>query len=462
MLGYKLPDDFLIGTGSSAFQIEGATDRDGRTPSIMDYYGKKYANQTLTVGGKDNVYDDDVYDTAAFFYDNYEAYIEDMKKTGQNTFRMSVAWPRIIPDGTGEVNPKGIEFYNKVLDKLHECGITVLLDLLHWDLPMAIEDRGGYAADEFPEWYEHFARVCFENFAGERVAMWSTFNEACVSVWEGYGSSTFAPHYNDVKKGLKGVHMVNIAHFRAIKAFREMGCPGKIGTVNNINNFNPARLNKEDMDAAFFSTNNRFDIFTEPQIKGQYPKELFYGEPNLAQYMPEGFEEALQKWFEPMDFLGVNYYTTRRVIYDPEAKYKFKILPGYHVLEGGKTGVGFDPYPAGLLDILIYIKERYDNPYVLITENGLPSKDIGNKEIECDDEYRISYIREHLRMVARAIALGVNVHGYYYWIDADALEWRTSNQLRFGLTWVDRKTGERCWKNSRYFFSDICKTHQIY
>ena len=192
MYDYKLPEDFLLGTANSAFQSEGAWERDGKSETIMDSFAKRYAGKTLPGTNKGAALTQDMPDRGCFFYDNYEAYIEDMAKTGQNTFRLSLSWSRILPEGTGAVNPKGIEFYNKVINKLIACNIVPMVDLYHWDLPQCLMDRGGFENPAFPEWFEAYAKVCFEAF-GDRVKLWSTFNESANSATQGYGAASFPP-----------------------------------------------------------------------------------------------------------------------------------------------------------------------------------------------------------------------------------------------------------------------------
>ena len=194
MYGFRLPKNFLIGTANSAFQSEGAWDRDGKSESVMDHYARTYAGKPMRkIGsGKDQVvacYSTELPDRGCFLYDHYEEYIADMKKTGQNTYRMSLAWPRIIPTGVGEVNPKAIEFYNKYINCLLENDIIPFVDLYHWDLPQCLQEKGGFLNPEFPQWFEDYAKVCFEAF-GDRVKMWSTFNEPDICVGGGYGRVT--------------------------------------------------------------------------------------------------------------------------------------------------------------------------------------------------------------------------------------------------------------------------------
>ena len=454
MFEFTLPKDFLIGTANSAFQSEGAWDKDGKSMSVIDHYSRLYAGKPHPTTGK--MLTEHSPDDGCFFYDNYEAYIEDMQKTGQNVYRLSLAWPRILPDGIGEVNPKGIAFYNKVIDKLISCGITPFVDLLHWDLPMCLQEKGGYVNPEFPEWFEYYARVCFAAF-GDRVPMWSTSNEVAVTVGSGYGTGGFPPYVQDLKLKMLGNHHVILSHFRAVRAYREMGFTGQIGIVHAITPVYPADTAKpEDIAAAHRSVLNRFEIYMSPMVDGCYPRRLLVEAPQVLAAMPENFQQDIEKWFAPMDFVGINYYNSARTQFVPDNYLLAKGVENFYTAPGQK----FEAYPAGLMDVLTYVWQRYGLP-VYISENGMGVETNNMEEEDCSDSWRIEYLREHLRMVSRAIKLGVGVKGYFYWNDADSYETQSGYRYRFGLTWVDRATGRRRWKDSRHYFSKVCKTRMV-
>lgn len=453
----KFPEDFLIGTANSAFQSEGAYDRDGKSMSMMDHFAREYAGQFLPgIAKKGRVMTNELPDDGCFFYDNYEEYIEDMKKTGQNTYRLSLAWPRIIPNGVGEVNQKGIDFYNKVINKLIACGIEPFVDLLHWDLPMSLHYMGGYKNPAFPDWFEAYAKVCFENF-GDRVKMWSTVNEPCVSITSGYIDGRFPPFEKDLKMGLLAGHHMILAHFRAVRLYHSMNMGGKIGAVNAIIPVYPAEFNEDDLGAARRQSEIRFDWWSEAMVKGFYPPKLLEECPGYLEAMPENYAEELRNNFEPMDFLGINYYVTSRTTYNPDNLGRSTRVQTFYTQPGLKN----DYYPAGLMDALLYVRDRYDNIEVYITENGLCIPQSEDEEESCNDELRVTYLREHFRMMYRALLAGVNLKGYYYWNDADSYEQLSGYSQLFGLTWVDRKTGRRRWKKSRYYFQQICQTKMV-
>ncbi len=429
----------------------------------MESYHKKYAGTygphfTMEEGAaKGRVpYSHFQCDKGCFFYDHYEEYIEDMAKTAQNTYRLSLSWPRIIPDGVGQVNPKGIEFYNKVIDKLIACGIEPFVDLYHWDLPQVLQDKGGIANPSFPDWFEAYAKVCFEAF-GDRVKLWSTFNETQVSVYCGYCTASFPPLIKNRAVSLQACHYNMIAHFRAVRLYKSMNLGGKIGAVNCIPAITPANMTEEDELAAQVSRDWNFGWWTEPMLEGTYPKIVLENCPDIADAMPPHYQEEMDKYFVKMDFIGINYYIPQRASYNPNSPVKTSRVENFY----GTPGQAFVPYPAGLFDVVQYIGDRYGNVEMYITENGCALPNQYNKEAEIDDPERITYLREHLRMVCRLIKCGYNLKGYYYWNDADSYEVFIGDELRFGLTWVDHNTGERVWKKSCYYFSEICKSRMV-
>lgn len=452
--GHRLPEDFLLGTGNSAFQSEGAWHKDGKSESIMEHFAVEYAGKCSPHAKPGAApFTTETGENGCFFYDNYEAYIEDMQKTGQNTFRMSLAWPRIIPDGTGEVNMAAIDHYNKVIDKLLECGIEPFVDLYHWDMPYCLFERGGFLSEEFPLWFENYARVCFEHF-GDRVKLWSTFNEAQVAVGTGIMLGNFPPFMRDVRLGeLGSLHLI-LAHFRAVRLYKSMHLGGKIGCVNAFINVTPLKNCEEDIAAVERRIEHYFGWWVQPMLKGSFPEVLLRECPRIRDNMPENYQEQLDRWFIPMDFIGVNYYMTKGAAYKEDTIARATVVESFY----SAPGQSFAPYPAGLLDVIQYVADTYPGVEIYITENGCAQENTRKEESELHDPERIAYIREHLRMVARAIRAGYPVKGYYYWNDADSYEELSGYDLTFGLTWVDQQTGRREWKDSRYYFSSICKT----
>lgn len=236
-----------------------------------------------------------------------------------------------------------------------------------------------------------------------------------------------------------------------------MNLGGKIGAVNCTRAIHPAWMKEEDIDAVEIQYERGFGWWTQPMLEGTYPQMLIEKIPYIRDNMPEHYQEDLDKWFVPMDFVGLNYYQAARTQYDPTKKMLSKAAEPFF----SSPGQQFIPYAPGLFDAVMYITEKYNGVEIYITENGCALPNINDKEKECDDEDRISYIREHLRMVCRLLKCGANLKGYMYWNDADSYEEGEGYRLRFGLTWVDHKTGERVWKKSRYYFSEICKSRLV-
>ena len=459
MYEFLFPEDFLLGTAHSAFQSEGAWDRDGKSMSMMDHFSVAYAGKPVPSslkGKKVRYVSQDTPEQGCFFYDHYEEYIEDMAKTGQNTFRMSLSWPRIIPTGHGEVNQKAIDHYNKVIDLLLSKGITPLVDLCHWDVPQCLyEEDGAFKSDKFPEWFEAYARVCFAAF-GDRVKLWSTFNEACVSINGGYMKASFPPYEASLQGGLKAVVNTAVAHHRAVRAYREMGFDGQIGAVMVIVPIIPGTFDPADIGAARRMAMYRYDLYMGPFAEGKFSEEWLDECPAYREALPADYKERLQEYYTPMDFVGLNYYHCDRTSYNPNNDLGANFVENFYAAPGQKFGT----YPQGLMDVVWYAWTRYQLP-IYITENGLGYDDQHDEELDCNDDNRITYLREHLRMVIRCIRMGLPVKGYYYWNDADCFEQQSGYSGRFGLTWVDKDTGRRRWKKSRYYFSDICKSRMV-
>lgn len=453
----RFPEDFLFGTAASAFQSEGAYDRDGKSLSMMDHFARAYAGQFVPgVRKKGYIMTTETPDDGCFFYDNYKEYIADMKKTGQNTFRMSLAWPRLIPDGVGEVNQKAVDFYNDVINTLLENGIQPFVDIYHWDLPMELYEKGGFLSEEFPDWFEVYARVCFESF-GDRVKLWSTFNEACVFITSGYVEGRFPPFIKDQRSGTLAGHHILLAHFRAVRLYRKLGQGGKIGAVNAIVPVYPATTEQADIDAARRQSEVRFDWWMQPMAEGRYPERLLAECPVYREAMPDGYAEELKSSFEPMDFIGLNYYIPSRSAFEADTPALSKRVETFY----SQPGIKNDVYPAGLLDSVLYVMEKYGNMEMYITENGLCLPNTGDEEQEVNDDVRITYLREHLRMAARAVKMGANLKGYYYWCDTDAYEQLIGTSQRYGLTWIDYKTGRRRWKKSRDYYKKVIESKTV-
>jgi len=443
MITFPFPKDFLFGTASSSFQIEGAPYADGKAENHWDYMCRVYP---------ESFHENAKTDPGAWFYKNYKEDIVEMKKQGLKTFRMSLSWTRILPGLTGEVNPKGIAFYNDVIDRLLENGIEPFVDLYHWDTPMALEEQGGMKDRKFLDYFLEYAKVCFENF-GDRVKYWSTINEPGVFCFQHYsnGPKGWYPFGDSAADGYRAAHHVLLAHFRTVKLYRQMGLTGKIGAVIDASSIFPKDPAGKDALAAMYQYERGAGWWLDPIFFGKYPQLLLNDCPYYRDVLPEGAIEELAREFVPSDMIGINFYYPGTVEYKEDSPAKSTHVPTFIA----QTDHRFATYPAGLYDLMLFLTDRYNRPEIYITENGLGVLDPGDYDQNINDDNRIAYLREHLRMLSRSIRAGANVKGYYYWSHFDSLESRSGYRWRFGLTYVDHETGRRERKKSWYYYQKV-------
>ncbi len=447
MIKFRFPDGFLFGTGSSAFQIEGSPYADGKGENTWDYsvrnYPEKFYNNAKT-------------EPASHFYTHYKEDIEEMRRQGLKSFRFSISWARIMPEGRGRVNPLGIAFYNDVIDRLIAAGIEPFVDIFHWDLPQALAEIGGFKNPDIIEYFVEYARVCFESF-GDRVKLWSTVNEPTVFCTAPYVDGRWYPFETDIRGALLASHNTLICHFRTVKLYREMGLKGKIGAVIDVVPVYPKDPTGKDVLAAQYQFERGSGWWLYPMFRGHYPENIIRDCDGFRAAMPEGAEEEIAREFVPMDFLGMNYYYPGFAEYDESSIDKSTRVESYYVQEGQY----FALYPIGLYDAVNFVTREFGRPEIYITENGLGLVDSGNKEEILEDDVRISYLREHLRMIVRSIEGGADVRGYYYWSNFDSLEATSGYRFRFGFYYVDFETGERTRKKSWEYYRRIISTSLV-
>ena len=447
MVTFKLPEGFLFGTGSSAHQVEGAPYADGKGENIWDYEHRVnpeyFNNQSSTKEG-------------AFFYENYEKDIQDMKEQGLGSFRFSISWTRILPKGYGEINQAGIDHYNKVINCLLEAGIEPFVDVFHWDLPQGLAEIGGWKNREIIDHFVNFAKICFENF-GDRVKYWSTMNEPSVFAMAPYLEGYMRPFEKSLEGGLLAAHIALICHFRTVRLYREMGLKGKIGAVIAVVPTYPKTPSEKDVLAAKIQMDRVCGWWLDPILTGKYPETILKECPDYLNAMPKGYSEELAREYSPVDMIGLNYYYPAFVEYREDLPEKSTHMENYYVQEGQL----FQLYPAGLFDAMMYMTEKYNRPEIYIAENGLGVLYDGDKEKEINDENRISYLREHLRMISRSIDAGADIRGYYYWSNFDMFEGSAGYSYRFGLNFTDYETGERTRKKSWYYYQKLIKTGSV-
>ena len=445
MVSFEFPEKFLFGTGSSCYQIEGSAYADGKTENMWDWatrlYPEKYKNtKTEPTSG---------------FYKHYKEDIKEMKELGLKSFRFSISWTRIFPEKDGEINQAGVDFYNDVIDRLLENGIEPFVDIYHWDLPVYLMEIGGFSNREIIKYYTKFAKACFENF-GDRVKLWSTMNEPSVFCVSAFSYGQWPPYEVDFTKAMNSVQNALICHYRTVKMYREMNLKGKIGAVIAIVPVTPYDPGSKDILAATISMERGSLMWLDPMFFGKYPQTLLKECPMYSEILTKEYEEELAREFVPMDMIGLNYYYPGCSKYDESNPEKATRVENYYMVEGQK----FQNYPAGLYDAMMFVKKRYNNPEVYIAENGLGLDDT-NKEEMVNDDVRVKYLREHLRMVVRSIDAGCNIKGYYYWSNFDSFENGAGYTVRFGLNYVDFETGERTRKKSWYYYQKIIKDGMV-
>lgn len=437
----QFPKEMKWGTATASYQIEGAVKEGGRGPSIWDTFSK--------TPGK--VYNGDNGDVACDSYHRYEEDIEIMKDLGINMYRFSVAWPRIFPNGVGEVNKEGIDYYHRLVDGLLEAGIEPLCTLYHWDLPQALQDQGGWDNRETIDAFVNYAKTMFKEFDG-KITKWITFNEPwCVSFLSNY-LGAHAPGNTDLQLATNVAHHLHVAHGKTVQAFRELGTKGEIGYAPNVEWNEPYSTKQEDIDACARANAFFIEWFFDPVFKGSYPTFLvdWFKDRGVTVPILDGDMEIIN---QPIDFVGINYYTGSVGRYkENEGLFEHeRVDTGYE-----KTDIGWNIYPEGFYNVLRYLTDRYGTFPIYITENG----SCYNNEVEngkVNDQGRIDYLKQHLVSLNRAMQSGVNIKGYLTWSLLDNFEWAEGYKMRFGIVHVNYRTLERTKKESFYWYQHMLK-----
>jgi beta-glucosidase len=439
----RFPAGFLWGAATSAYQIEGSPLADGAGASIWHRF-------THTPGRTASG------DTGDVACDHYRRWAEDvdlMRSLGLNAYRFSLAWARLLPEGRGRVNAKGVDFYSRLIDRLLEAGIRPSVTLFHWDLPAALDDRGGWLNPDSVGWFADYAEVAFRAF-GDRVPMWTTLNEPWVVVDAGYLHGVNAPGHRNVFEAPIAMHHLLLAHAAAVRVYRG-GWKQQIGLVVNLEPKDPASERAEDVAAA-----RRADVYNnywhlDPVFFGRYPDGM---DEIFGEAWPAFAAEDVARIKEPIDFVGVNYYT-RRVVRDDDGALPPRAAP---VPTPGAVTMttGWEVHPAGLTRALVWVRERYGAVPVYVTENGAAFEDPAVPvDGRVDDPLRVACYRGHLVAVLDAIRAGVDVRGYFAWSLLDNLEWSSGFTLRFGITHVDFATQRRTVKSSGAYYREVIRTN---
>ena len=433
-LAQRFPRGFLWGAATSAFQIEGSTSADGRGESIWD----EFCRVPGAVAGGDTG------DPACDHYRRYRKDVDLMARLGLGAYRFSIAWPRVLPEGTGRVEQAGLDFYDRLVDALLERGIQPFVTLYHWDLPQALQERGGWASPDAVGWFGEYAAVVAERL-GDRVHDWITLNEPAVQAFVGHLDGRHAPGIRDLATALQVADHQLLAHEAGAAAVRAAVRAAQVGIALSIVHVEPATRDPEDEAAARRVDGGEHRWFLEPLVGRPYPEDLaaWYDArvPDLALAAGRGLNE-------PLDFLGVNYYTRHLVRASAEGRLgaEREEAPGLE-----RTALGWEVFPDGLRAQLWRLRRDYGPLRLLVTENGAAYDE------PVKDEQRRRYLESHLGAVADALADGVLVEGYFAWSLLDNFEWAQGYSARFGLVHVDYETQRRTVRESGRWYAALVK-----
>lgn len=450
------PPGFLWGTATASYQIEGAVHEDGRGASIWDTYSRQPGA----------VWNGDTGDIACDHYHRVGEDLELMRQLGVGSYRFSVAWTRIQPDGKGPANQAGLDFYRRLVDGLRERDIEPTLTLYHWDLPQALEDAGGWVERDTAERFAEYVDIVARSL-GDGVTRWITLNEPWCSAWLGYGSGRHAPGIQDLGCAAAANHHLLLAHGMAVPILRAAIPDVKVGITLNLGVFRPGTDHEEDVSAAQRADGNLNRLFLEPVFHGRYPEDMLEHYAGLTPGFSVVRDGDLESIATPLDFLGINYYfpgTVMDATRTKEARAAGYLVPlseqfpDLRVLSletpgSETTSMGWEVDASGLAELLVRVKKEYTSLPIYITENGAAFDDYVDPNGHVLDHERIDYLRDHITAVHDAIGAGVNVQGYFVWSLLDNFEWAFGYSRRFGIVWVDFPTGNRLPKASFHWYA---------
>ncbi|WP_062216543.1 GH1 family beta-glucosidase [Streptomyces sp. NBRC 109706] len=448
----RFPDGFVWGTATASYQIEGAVAEDGRGPSIWDTFAHTPGKIT---GG----------DTGDIADDHYHRYPEDislMADLGVSHYRFSLAWPRIQPEGRGQLNGAGVDFYSRLVDSLLERGIQPWVTLYHWDLPQPLEDAGGWPERDTAERFAEYAAVVQQRL-GDRVKDWTTLNEPWCSAFLGYASGIHAPGRTDGPAALRAAHHLMLGHGLATRALREQGARD-VGITVNLYPVDPATDSAADRDAARRIDGLMNRVFLDPLLRGAYPEDLLKDLSSVTDtdHVRDGDLAIINT---PLDFLGVNYYT-RHVVRAGTATGRPSNWVGSEDVEFVKRGIpetamGWEIDPDGLYETLTRVWREYGPLPLYVTENGAAFDDRVEADGRVRDEARRAYLESHFAAAHRALSEGVDLRGYFVWSLMDNFEWAHGYGKRFGLVHVDFETQRRTMKDSGHWLAEITRANGL-
>jgi len=433
----SLPRDFVWGAATASYQIEGAAHEDGRSESVWDRF-------CATPGKVRNGDDGSI---ACDFYHRYRDDIGLMRELGLDAFRFSVAWPRVLPAGRGPVNEKGLDFYDRLVDELLGSGITPFVTLFHWDTPQVLEDEGGWPSRDIVDAFSEYVTAVATRL-GDRVTHWITHNEPWVVSWVGHAWGHHAPGRTSDPDALATAHHLLLSHGRAVQILRELSPGSEIGITLNLDFPYPATDDEADVAAARWVDGLHNRWFLDPIFEGRYPADMAE---EWAPIMPEVRDGDLETISAPIDFLGINNYTSPLVGADDNGG-RSQIVRRQGVEH---TDMGWEIVPDGLHDLLVRVHRDYDPGAIYITENGCAFPDVRGHDGSVGDLERQSYFESYIDAAARAAGEGVPLRGYFAWSLLDNFEWAWGYWKRFGLVYIDYPTLERVPKGSFYWYRDL-------
>lgn len=437
------PAHFLWGAATSAYQIEGATHEDGRGPSIWDQYaatpGKTFQGETGDIAT-----------------DHYHRVREDVALMAQlhlNAYRFSIAWPRILPQGTGAINERGLDFYERLVNTLLEYRITPVVTLYHWDLPLALHERGGWLNRDTALAFADYVEIVVKRL-GDRVRWWTTLNEPWCSAYLGYGTGHNAPGMTDMQSAFIAGHHLLLAHGLALPRLRAHARQAQVGITLNPIPIYAVDDQPETQQAAERADTLTNRWFLDPLFRRRYPDGIF-AQANVAPPSIEADDMAVIA--APIDFLGVNTYS-RQLVRAPGEKQSGS-TPGYEIVDriAGPiyTEVGWEVFPQALTDVLVRIYQDYSPRSLIVTENGAAFADQWDGSDQIKDSLRVQYLRDYIQAMGQAIGRGVPVQGYFVWSLLDNFEWGHGYSKRFGIVYVDYPTQRRIVKESGRWYAQF-------
>ncbi len=439
----EFPDHFLWGAATSSYQIEGAAQEDGRGECIWTRFSH-------TPG---NTYNGDTGDVACDHYHRYRQDVALMASLGLQAYRFSISWPRVIPQGTGAINPAGLDFYDRLVDELLAHNIQPFVTLYHWDLPQALQDRGGWENADSIAWFTNYAALMAQRL-GDRVRHWITHNEPWVVAFVGHYFGRHAPGKCNLAAAYRVAHHVLLSHGEAVPAIRQVAPGVQVGITLDLVDFQPASESADDIAAAHREDGFKNRWFLDAVFKGRYPDDMVT---RLGATLDGLDLDTVQRAAVPLDFLGINYYSRNVIAAGPHGP-----LNTQHVHVDGRphTAMGWEVYPDGLRNVLVRVTREYAPPALYVTENGAAYDDPPPVNGVVEDPQRQAYLAAHVQACAEAIAQGVPLRGYFAWSLMDNFEWAEGYRMRFGLVYVDFATQERIPKRSALYYRDLIAAHR--